>query len=306
MRCSTILAIAGLLTVGLLARPARAADELSRHAFSIKNLPLRQALKQWEQLGVDRVTVAEEVPDLPISLNVSDLPSATILRLIVRSAAEKYAGIAYRRDGAGTVVFVQPVEQQPESPVLAAPPDPRLLQKITLTLKAEPLRDAVKHLLAGQPATYVIEADVPNVPVTLAAANATAFEVLRRVVEVAQRQAPEIEFSRDHGVYRLAVARRDPPNPVFRVQLRAKRVTIARANIPIHDAVGQIFRGSGLQYSLNPNVPNTPVSFQADNLTLEEALQALIRASAEKAPGLTLRQDGDVFILERRGPRAVE
>lgn len=277
-----------------------------RLTFTLRDVPLRKAVAQWTGITGAQVSIADDVPDVPITLNVRDVPADSALRIIVRMAQDQYAGIGIVRDGNRWMLRVLPVEQQPLANVAPEPPDPRLQQRITLNLQNETLARALERVMGRQPVTLEQTAELPSVRLTMKLENVTTFEALLRVVQAAKRQAPELRFTRDHGTYRVEAEVRPAPNPQPLEQLRARKITASFKATPFREAVATVFRGSGLQYTLNPNVPNLPVSAELKDVTLESAVQTLVRELADRAPGLELSQSGDIFILERRGPRAAE
>lgn len=272
--------------------------------FTLRDVPLRKALAQWAANTGTQVTVADEIPDVPITFNVREVPADAVLRIIVRFAQDQYAGVDILREGNRVTLRVLPVEQQPLMDVVPEPPDPRLQQRVTLNLESEPLPQALKRVMGRQPVMLDLAAGIPPIRLSLRLENVTTFEALLRLVQAAKRQVPELRFTRDHGAYRLEAEAPRAPNPQPLAQLRAQKVTASLKETPFREAVATVFKGSGLQYTVDPNIPDLPVSAEFNTASLESALQTLVRALLDRAPGLQLRQSGDIFILERRGPRA--
>src|SRR5687768_12353383 len=53
----------------------------------------------------------------------------------------------------------------------------------------------------------------------------------------------------------------------------AKKVTVNFENTPLRTAIDLLFAGSGLQYSLDPNVQNVPVTLKVRDVSIQQALR---------------------------------
>jgi hypothetical protein len=306
MRALPVLVVLTLLAALPVApRAARAEDPEPRISFSVERLPLRQAVEKLAKEAGLTVTVAEAVPDPPITLSVRNAPPHTALRLLLRAGREPLAGYGVFGSGKRYEVRLIPLEEQERDFVPERSTDPRLTRMVSLDFRRTGLRRAVEILVAGSGVRVEVEPKVPEVPVTLSLKDRTAFDGLREVVTAAQRQVPELLFERERGVYLLTMNPRAPADPAALAVLREKKVTLKLQAVPLREAVGRIFFGSGLQFSVHPNVPEVKVTLEVEGATLEEALQRLVRAAAKEAPGLTLGQAGVVFLIETRGPAAV-
>lgn len=84
-----------------------------------------------------------------------------------------------------------------------------------------------------------------------------------------------------------------------------QRVTINLKEIPLRTAIDSLFTGTGIQYSVNPDVLNVPVTLTIRDIGLESALRLMIRQASVAQPGLTFTKDGDIFVVKvRREPVA--
>src|SRR5687768_2638928 len=79
-----------------------------------------------------------------------------------------------------------------------------------------------------------------------------------------------------------------------------KKVTLNLKDVPLRNAIELLFAGSGLQFSIDPNVPNIPISLQIRDVSLQAALRLVIRQAATAAPGLTVNREGDIFVVRIR------
>src|SRR5579862_1875396 len=84
-----------------------------------------------------------------------------------------------------------------------------------------------------------------------------------------------------------------------------KKVTLNLKDTPLRTAIDLLFAGSGLQYAVEPNVPNVPITLMIRDVTLQQALRLLVRLAAVQVPGLTSQRDGDIFIVRIR-PQTTE
>jgi hypothetical protein len=60
-----------------------------------------------------------------------------------------------------------------------------------------------------------------------------------------------------------------------------------------------LFEGSGLQYAVDPTVPNYPITLDIRDVPFSTALRTLLRL----APGITFSKEGDVYIIRPRPPQ---
>jgi type II secretory pathway component GspD/PulD (secretin) len=79
-----------------------------------------------------------------------------------------------------------------------------------------------------------------------------------------------------------------------------KKVTLNLKDIPLKSAIDALFAGTGLQYSVDPNVQNVPVNLTIRDVGLQAALRLLIRQAATLQPGLTFSKDGDIYVIKIR------
>jgi hypothetical protein len=79
-----------------------------------------------------------------------------------------------------------------------------------------------------------------------------------------------------------------------------KKVTLNLKDVPLRSAIDALFQGTGLQYSVDPNVPNVPVTLNIRDVGLQPALRILLRQAAVAVPGLTVSREGDIFVVKIR------
>lgn len=76
------------------------------------------------------------------------------------------------------------------------------------------------------------------------------------------------------------------------------RLNVQFTKVPFREALGMIFKGSGLQYSIDPNVPDLPITLRLTDVTIQQALRLAVRQAASSVPGLTSSKDGDVYVVK--------
>ncbi|MCC2671641.1 MAG: hypothetical protein K0Q72_4112, partial [Armatimonadetes bacterium] len=104
------------------------------------------------------------------------------------------------------------------------------------------------------------------------------------------------------GLLALALAGVIAPLPPARAQApdSDKKVTVNLRDIPLRSAVDSLFAGTGLQYSVDPNVMNVPVNLTLRDVGVQAALRLLVRQAASVQPGLTFSKDGDIYQIRVR------
>jgi hypothetical protein len=79
-----------------------------------------------------------------------------------------------------------------------------------------------------------------------------------------------------------------------------RKISLDVREIPLRDAISLLFRGSGLQYSIDPNVPNVPITLSIRDVALQPALRLIVRQAATQVPGLTQSRDGEIYVIRIR------
>src|SRR3569833_2826207 len=79
-----------------------------------------------------------------------------------------------------------------------------------------------------------------------------------------------------------------------------RKVTLNLKDVPLRSAIDALFQGTGLQYSVDPNDLNVPVTLNIRDIGLQSVLRLLVRQAATAQPGLTFSKDGDIFVIKLR------
>jgi hypothetical protein len=110
-------------------------------------------------------------------------------------------------------------------------------RKVTLTLREAPLRAVLDQVFAGSGLQYVVDAGVPDVPITLNIREVGLQSALRMVVRLAAGQAPGLTQAREGEVFIIRIRREAPPAPVMTDELppdfRDEQQTTEWEKIPI-------------------------------------------------------------------------
>ncbi len=79
-----------------------------------------------------------------------------------------------------------------------------------------------------------------------------------------------------------------------------RRINLNLQGTPLRLALARLFAGTGLQYSVDPNIPNLAIDLQLRDVTPQQALRLIIRQAASSVPGLTSSKEGDVYVIKTR------
>lgn len=79
-----------------------------------------------------------------------------------------------------------------------------------------------------------------------------------------------------------------------------KQVTLDLRDIPLRNAIALLFQGTGIQYAIDPNVTNVPVTLNIRDISLPAALRLIVRQAAVSIPGLTSAKEGDIYLIRIR------
>jgi hypothetical protein len=267
----------------------------------VKDRTLRAVIDQLFQGSGFRCTVAPEVPDVTLSLNVRDVPRESALRLIVRIVEPQCGKLKLSRLGNEYQIALEKGEIH-RSPTGS------------LQFKGVPLRRAIEQIFSGSNRQYSVNANVPDVLVSVEFRDARLDQALRSVIESAERQAQGLTFHREENLYIVTMDGKRPPatmeaGPNRRRQpisvLAAtgtgpsRRVSIHLSHAPLHQAIAAIFAGSGIGYSVGASVPDVPVSLDIRDQDVKSAVKGVVEAAAQQAPGLTVTRKGATYLIRR-------
>jgi len=78
-----------------------------------------------------------------------------------------------------------------------------------------------------------------------------------------------------------------------------RKVTLSLKDVPFRSALAALFHGTTLQYSVDPNVPNFPVTMIVRDSAVPAALRLMVRQCPDSAP-VSVSRDADVYLLRLR------
>jgi hypothetical protein len=79
------------------------------------------------------------------------------------------------------------------------------------------------------------------------------------------------------------------------------KVALDATETPLRQALDDLFRQTDVQFAVEPDAADLPVTVRFRNVTLGSGARLVIAAGQEKEPRLTATRDGDVFIFRLRG-----
>ena len=185
----------------------------------------------------------------------------------------------------------------------AANADPR----ITLRFQGTPLRAAVDQALRGTGEQYVVEPDVPDVPITATLSDASPLGAARAIAREAALRNPDIELVKQGPVYVFGlraseVSRLLPPVNLRVPDAAREPVSLSVLNVPLRSAVALLFRGSSLRCEVDPEIRDVPVTLTVRHVPLVSVLRLLARQGLRGNPGLTYGLHGGAFrVMPRPG-----
>jgi type II secretory pathway component HofQ len=169
---------------------------------------------------------------------------------------------------------------------------------VTFAVQGVPLRSALARLFQGTGLSYAVSPDVPDPLVTLSIQGVpfgTALQTLTRVADVSYR--------RENGVYVISVRPQGAePGADNAAPEAGRHVTLQLTDVPLRRALALLFKGTGLQYAVAPDVPNPPITLELRDEEFATALRQIVRLSAVA----TYRKEGSVYVIDVRPPEAAE
>ena len=142
-------------------------------------------------------------------------------------------------------------------------------------------------------ASYRIEPDVPPVLISIELRPARWNQsVLDQVMNEAYKQEPTLTYSKDGDTYVVHLQK----TPVSATT--ARKVKMAFSEVPLKDALAQLFTGSQWKYQVADAVPDPPVSYKANNQSELSVLQELLKQVAQNNLPVTYREGQGVLYIE--------
>jgi len=176
-----------------------------------------------------------------------------------------------------------------------------------------PLRGAVALLAAQSGLAIRVDDSVPDVRVTLALKGLPYEDLLRVLVRQAAVTAPGLRVAREVGAYlvhripvevpgKAPVPASEPLASPTLTPAFLRKVSVGFREEGARQALARVFELAGAPLSIEPNVPNVPVTVDIRRGTVWEAVRLTLRAAQELSPAtqLLLGQIGEVYVVALR------
>jgi hypothetical protein len=83
-----------------------------------------------------------------------------------------------------------------------------------------------------------------------------------------------------------------------------RKITVNFRDVPLRKAIDLLFEGSGLRYSVDPNVPDVAVTLNIRDIGLQQAVRLLVKQASSVVPDLAVARDGELFTIRIRAAAA--
>jgi hypothetical protein len=243
---------------------------------SLGNARLTKVLPEVFRLMNANYRVEPDVPPVLISLELRPTRwNQSVLDQVMNEAYKQEPTVTYSKDGDTYVVHLQ-----------KTPTTLTSARKVRLTFNNTPLKDALGQLFTGSTWKYQVADAVPEAHVSYNATNQPELAVLQELLKQVAQNGPAVTYREGPGVLYIEPG----PLPGQYLTGRAVRETfkmdyVFRAT-PFAQALQRIAQGTGAVVEVRGNIPNVPVSFPLKNATIEDGLDALLRATRAQLPTL--------------------
>lgn len=282
------------------ARP-RPAAAVSRMTLDLNDTPLRRSLELVLQGSGIQVQVDPAVADVPVTISLRDVPLRTAVKQIVATAASRQPGLAADLSGAPWRV----VRGGPSARLYRGP-----RSRVALDVTDVPLREAVDRLFAETDSHCVVDANVPDVPVSLKFQGVTLHSGACLVTGAAWAKGVPLSLKRSGDNYQLSVSRVGPEYQQASRNLTGSkpkgRSDLRLYYLPLRQAVRTIPARPGTQLLVEHNVPDVRLRLRLRNLNTESAVSQLCAVTSLQAPGVSYVKSGNVYVIYRPTPAAGE
>lgn len=196
---------------------------------------------------------------------------------------------------------------------VSAQPEVVVRPRGAIECRDTPLRGAVALLGAQSGLVIRVDDTVPSVRVTLSLKGVPYEDILRVLVRQAAVTAPGLRVARESGAYlvhRIAVeapgkapvpAAEPLGSPILSPAF-LRKISVGFRDEGARQALARVFELAGAPLSIEPNVPNVPVTVDIRRGTVWEAVRLTLRAVQEQSPAaqVLLGQIGEVYVVALR------
>ena len=289
------LAVLLLTTAPAVAQTCSDSKEVTRTSVSCRGLSLRGTLRALLRNAGLSYEVGGDVPDIPITLSLRNVPLGDAVEVLVRHARFSVPGVEVsERNGMYAIsskITAPPAIADGRPPSLPkTEPGAALLEQRAIQVNGLHLAEALEQYFDAADASFAIDPDVPDAIIpALLESPVTLWSGIQRVLAAARTASGELYVTRIGEIY--VITRAPGPNVARATgnqgDEREHQVQLLLRDMPLRVAINALFRGSGYQYSFNPDVPNVPVTVEIPKVGLSRALRILIGAARKQVPGLT-------------------
>jgi hypothetical protein len=298
-RVLNLAIVLGLLLAPCCARAQSADPEVVRSSIDCEDVSVQVALRTlFRNVGV-RFEVRGRIPEARVTLKLLNVPIEDALKVLVRQLAFTEPNVRiFQKQGLYVVRADLPtmLSGTEGAPVLPdAEPTTGLLGKTPVDTAELPLRVALDRLFSAAGASVMVDPDVPEVSTTTPRRpGSPLWSRISQLIESARSRVPQLYVGQIGEVYVVArLGRLIPPRPA---ELRGdgvieRRISLKLAQVPLRVAIDTLFARTGEQYSVNPDVPNVPITLELQDVGFQAALRFILRKAGEQVSGLTYSED---------------
>jgi len=193
----------------------------------------------------------------------------------------------------------------------AEAPLPEAETRISVALKDQTLRDALRQISAQTGLEYRIEPEVPNPRLSMNIRDISPEALLRLMLRQASSSLKDqaITYTRDKMLYVIKLGPAEVVKPdvappgagrlhgqIQDARLNQK-LTFAMKEEPFERVAERIFRGTGVQYQLRPEVRKLPITISVREVSALAAVRLLVRQIGATVPGADFWRDGDSYVF---------
>lgn len=272
----------------------RPAATVSRMTLDLNETPLRRALDLVLAGTGMSYTLEEGIPDVPVTVNLQDVPLRTAIKRIVANAASQVSGLTVDlKETPWRIVRGAPTAGQFRGP----------RTRVALDVYDVPLREAIDRVFADTDSYCVVDANVPDVPVSLRFEGVTLHSGACLITGAAWEKGVPVTLKRSGPNYELALAKVGPAYTEASRNLTGpkarSRSDLKLYYMPLRKAVRTIPAKPGTQLLVEHNVPDVRLRMRMRNLSTQAAVSQLVAVASLRAPGVSYVKSGNVYVIYR-------
>jgi hypothetical protein len=260
----------------------------------LRQVPLRRSLALVLQGAGVQCDVDSSVPDVPVTLDLHDVPLRTAVKRIVGAASAAQPSLSVDFSGSSWRV----VRGAAHARSFRGPNT-----KVTLDVMDTSLREAVDRLFAETDSYCAVDANVPDVPVSVKFQNVSLDSGMWLVLGAAWSKGVPLGLNRRGPNYEMSVTRVGPAYELASRHLappvHPKRADMKLYYVPIREAVKIIPALPGTRVVVDRSVPDVRLRMRLRNLRPDTAVSQVVAVSSLRVPGITYVRSGNVYVIYR-------